>query len=52
MVKKQQSYTLNKGCQIELKLEKSRLLCRTRKNSMSTKRKRLSRIADLVFLSA
>ena len=31
------------GCQFELKLQKSRLFCQTRKNSMSTKRKRLSR---------
>ena len=50
--KKQLSHTLNQGCKLELKLEKSRLFCRTRKNSMSTKRKRLSRKADLVFLSA
>ena len=49
--KKQQSHTMNQGCKFEFKLEKSRLFCRTRKNSMS-KRKRLSQKADLVFLSA
>ena len=50
--KKQPSHTLNQGCKFELKLKKSQLFCQIRKNSMSTKRKRLSRKADLVFLSA
>ena len=50
--KNQQNHTLNQGCEFKLKLEKSRLFCQTRKNSMSTKRKRLSQKAQLVFLSA
>ena len=49
---KKQSHTLNQGFKFELKLEKSRLFCRTRKNNVSTKRKQLSRKADLIFLSA
>ena len=32
--KKQQSHTLNQGCKFELKPQKSRLSCRTRKNSV------------------
>ena len=32
--KKQQSDTLNQGCKFELKPQKSRLLCRTRENSV------------------
>ena len=48
---KQQSHTLNQGCKFELKLEKSRLFCRTRKNSMSTKRKRLSKSRLSIFVS-
>ena len=49
--KKQQSHTgtLNQGCKFELKLKKSQLFCRTRKNSMSIEKKQLGRKAELVF---